>query len=399
MAFSTPVHVANRCLQILGKPHINAFTEDSNEANETGAAYDNLRLDELGVNLWKFATRRVILRPVTIDSVLWTPATWSAGTFSVGAVAAYAATTGVYQGTTRYWQTTVAKTGSNTTKPDQDPDWKHYTGPVAIDLYDEDTTYFAGEVVLVPAIWSGVTTYAANAVVRANADGTTWYVSLAASNLNNAVTDTTWWAEWSAGGRSSGDWGLTSGDSPLPLTYPGTVGVYLSLYNGNADNPVSALGNWLSLGGTVAAIGLVYPIGAGPAADIRTSNVFRLPNGFLKRAPTDPKANQVPYLGAMSGSMPEDWTPEGDYLVSGDTGPIMLRFIADITDVSAMDDTFCVALASRMATELAASLDAGKEQNKAERFYRRTLAQARQANAIEVGPLPMVENRYILVRQ
>lgn len=397
MAFSTPVDVANRCLQILGKPHIASFTDESNEANETGAAYDSLRLDEMAVNLWKFATRRVILRPVTIDSVLWTPATWSAGTYSVGAVAAYQATTGVYTGTTRYWQTTVAKTGSDTTKPDQDPHWKHYTGPVAIDLYDEDTTYFAGEVVLVPAAWAVGTTYAANAVVRSS---TTWYVSLAGSNVGNAVTDTTWWAEWSAGGRASGaDWGITAGDTPIPLTYPTGYAVYLSLYNGNADNPVSATGTWLSLGGTVAAIGIVYPIGAGPAADVRTSNVFRLPNGFLKRAPTDPKANLVPYLGAMSGSMPEDWVPEGDYLISGDTGPILLRFIADITDVSSMDDTFCVALASRMATELAASLEASKEQNKAERFYRRTMAQARQANAVEVGPLPMVENRYILVRQ
>lgn len=397
MAFHLPVDIANRALQILGKPHIADFTDQSDEAHETGAVYDNLRLDEMSNNLWRFATKRAVLRALSIDSVIWTPPTWAAGTFSVGAIAAYTPASGVYSGIIGYWQTKAAKTSSNTTTPDNDPDWQHYNGQVAIDLYDADTTYFAGEVVLVPSAWSSGTTYAANAVVRSS---TTWYVSLAGSNLNNAVTDTTWWAAWSAGGRTSGaTWGVTAGDTPIALTYPGTVGVYLSLYNTNADNPISATGTWLSLTGTVVPIALVYPIGAGPAADIRTSNVFRLPNGFLKRAPTDPKGNQTPYLGAASGVAPEDWTLEGDYIVSGDAGPVLLRFIADVTDVAEMDPTFCGGLAARMATELSAALQANERKRDAEMAYRRTMTQARLINAIEIGPISPVENRYITVRQ
>lgn len=397
MAFKLPVDIANRCLQHLGKPTIAGFTDESDEAVSTGAAFDDLRLDELSSNLWRFATKRVILRAVTIDSVIWTPPTWAAGTFTAGAVIAYTPGNGVYSGITGYWQTSAAKTGSNTTTPSNDADWRHYNGPVALDLYDGDTTYFAGELVLVPSAWAIGTTYAANAVVRSSS---TWYVSLAGSNVGNAVTSATWWAEWEAGGRTNGAaWGLTSGDTPIALTYPGTVGVYLSLYNGNADNPVSATGTWLNLLGTVAAVGLVYPVGAGPAADIRTSNVYRLPAGFLKRAPTDPKGNQVPYLGAMSGVAPEDWTPEGDYIVSGDAGPIMMRFIADVTDVAAMHPQFCEGLAARMATELAPALNATDKQRGAELAYRRTMSRARLSNAIEIGPISQVECRYILVRQ
>jgi hypothetical protein len=390
MAFRLPVDIANRALQHLGKPNIYSFTDESDEAHTMGAAYDNLRLDELSSNLWRFATKRVILRNVTIDSVLWTPPTWAAGTFSVGSIVAYTPGNGVYNGVPGYWQTSVAKTGSNTTTPDNDADWRHYNGPVAFDLYDAETTYFAGEIVLVPSAWGVGTTYAANAVVRS---GTTWYVSLAGSNVGNAVSDTDWWTPWSAGGRDSGTWGLTAGDSPIPLTYPGTVGVYLSLYNGNDDNPVSATGNWLSLTGTVAAIGSVG------AADIRASNMFRLPVGFLKRAPTWPKGNIVPYLGAASGVPPEDWQPEGDYIVSTDTGPVMLRFVADVTDVAAMSPQFCEGLAARLATELAGSLGAADKQQSAERAYRRTMMRARVSNSIEVGPIAMVENRYITVRQ
>lgn len=394
MAYRLPVDVANRALYHLGKPNITAFTDESDEAHSLGGVYDNLRLDEMARNLWRFATKRAILRAIGIDSVLWTPPTWAAGTYSVGSVAAYTPGSGVYAGYTSYWQTKAAKTGSNTTTPDNDPDWQHYNGPLAFDLYNTDTTYFAGEIVLVPSAWAVGTTYAANAVVRSS---TTWYVSLAGSNTANAVSDTTWWAEWSAGGRADGDWGLTASDSQIPLTYPGTVGVYLSLYNGNADNPVSATGNWLSLVGTVAAINIVYPVGAGPSVDTRSYNVFRLPSGFLKRAPTDPKGNQVPYLGAASGVPPEDWTPEGDFIVSGDQGPILLRFVADVTDVAAMDPQFCEGLAARIATELAPGMAPDRQQS-AERAYRRSMSNARVSNSIEVGPISQVECRYIVVR-
>jgi hypothetical protein len=395
LPYHTPVDVANRALQHLGKPQIGDFTDQSEEANETRVAYDNIRLDEMSSNLWRFATRRVILRAVSIDSVMWTPPTWVAGTFAVATVAAYTPTTGVYMGEAGYWQASVAKTASNTTTPDQDADWKHYTGPLAIDLYDSGATYFSGELVLVPAAYDGAVTYAANAVVSSS---TTWYVSLTAGNIGNAVSDVVHWAPWTSRGRAMGSYGATASSSPIPLTYPGTPSVYVSLANSNADNPVSALGNWQSIAGTVAAVGFMYPIGTGPVADSTTANVFRLPNGFLKRAPTDPKGNTLPYLGSYSGVAPEDWLEEGDFMVSSSSGPLLMRFVADVTDVSDMDTTFCEALAARMACDLAHALKAPDTKRDSERAYKRSISSARTVNSIEIGPIGEVENRYITVR-
>lgn len=393
MPFRLPVDIANRALQHLGKSRIASFTDESDEASEMSNAYDTLRLDEMSYNLWTFATRRVILRPVGIDSVIWTPPTWSATTWAVGAVVAFTPLQGPYRGTAGYWQAKAVKTGSNTILPDNDPDWQHYFGPVALDLHDSTKTYQAGEIVLVPAPWAIGTTYAANAVVES---GNVWYVSLAAGNVGNAVSNTTFWVAWQSGGRT--DWGLTTSESPVPLTYPGVYTVYLSRYNNNQDVPAAGVTTWTVLVGTIAAVDIVYPAGAGLSVDRNTANLFHLPVGFLKRAPTDPKGGQIPYLGAFSGVMPEDWTLEGDYLVSGDAGPILLRFVADVTNVAAMDTSFCEGLAARMAVELAGALQADDKRQAADRAYRRTMANARLSNAIEVGPIAQVECRYILVR-
>lgn len=403
MAFTSPLDIVNFAALRLGQPRISAFTDNAKIATEGGFAYDRLRVAELGRNLWRFATKRVILRAVGIDTVLWTPATWASGqSYKAGTVVNYTPTSGVYANQLFSWQLSAAETSSTT--PDFDPLFHHYAGPIAIDLYNtgsagdgtSNTTYNAGEVVLVPATYASGTTYAKNDVVNS---GGNWYVSLIASNLGNAVTDTAAWVLWTSLGRSKNSYGVTASNSPVPLTYPAGYSVYISLYSNNADNPVSATGTWLSVGGTVAELSPLYPIGAGPISDLTTTNAFHLPNGYLKRAPTDAKGNQTPYLGAAYGATPEDWEPESDYFISGDPGPMLLRFVADVVDVTDMDPLFCVGLAERIAQDICETVTGSDAKVQlAERGYKKAMGDARTSNAIEIGPITPVENRLVTVR-
>lgn len=404
MAYNTPLDIYNRALQNCGRKRV-WNTDEPSDAKEINACYDSLRLDELERNLWTFATKRVVLRPIGYDTVLWTPPTWSSGSnYSPGAVVSYTPAGGPYNGQVLFWYLTAAKTGSTTT-PDLDTDWHIYTGPVAIDLYDTGITtnssqsYQAGEVVLVPAAYSAGTTYAENDVVSSS---TTWYVSLTNSNLGNAVTDTTHWAPWTSQGRGNSTFGVTATKSPVPLTYPGTPAFYVSLYNKNADNPVSATGNWLSLGGTFEPLLLTWPVGAGPRQDITTKQAYRLPYAFMRQAPTDPRGGAHSWLGAASGSQPEDYVVEHGYLTTATFGPLMLRFVASVIDVSDFHPMFAEALAARIANEVGPGLIEDKRLQvmmaKIAREYASKISQARAVNTIEVGPVTPTENRYVTVR-
>lgn len=394
-AFGSELDIANRALQLLRTHRISAFTDHTLEAQEMSFAFTRMRDAELTTHLWGFSIWRSMLRPVTVDTVTWTPPAWSAGSFSVGAVVAYTPTTGPYANISGLWQTWTPKTGASTASPDND-DWRAFVGTIAADLYDSGITYFTGETVVVPGAWLVGSTYAANAVVRS---GTTWYVSLAGSNTGNAVTDTTWWVEWTGTGRGSSDFGVTANGSPVPLTYPETPSVYLSLCNGNADNPLDGTGTWLDLDATVTALRLFYPIGTGPASDTTTANVFRLPYGFLRQAPSNPKAATRLALGAGGGNPREDWIFEDQYLVSQSPGPLMLRFVADQRSVLSMPPTFCEMLAARLALEVGPRLPgASEDYNRLRRVYRDARQEAIGLNAIETGPIDLELSDYLAVR-
>jgi len=405
MAFSLPIDIVNRALQRLRVMRISSLDAPSHQAAEAAAMYDDLRLSEVRRNLWKFATRRVVLRPIGIDTLLWTPAAWVSGTsYGLGAVVSYTPVSGPYTGVTAYWQLAVAES-SSTTAPDQDPNWKHYCGPTAVDLYNTGpegsgntsvnvaTTYQTGEIALVPATYAGGTTYAINDVVNYNS---AWYVSLTASNTGNQPdTSPTHWALWTSNGRGNGTYGRTATNSPIPLTYPGTPSIYISLYNNNADNPASGTVNWVNIGGTVEPLQIAWPLGTGPFQDVSTLNASYLPNGWLKEAPLDPKAGQTTFLGANTGGAPEDWVYEGNLLVTGYyNGSLTVRGVFDITDVTAFDPMFCEGLSARIALELC--LDEQTQRMITE--YNQMMSSARMTNAIEIGPIFPVENRYVTVR-
>lgn len=413
MAFTAPIDILNRAFQIVGSPR-RSLTDVQRNISEALFAYDKIRLAALRRNLWTFATRRVVLRPVGVDTVLWTPPTWAAGTYAVGAVAAFAPTSGPYSGETIYWQTSAAKTSGNTATPDDDADWHRYFGPVAIDLYGNGLTttstviadgigsYHAGEVVLVPAAYSGATTYSTNQVVAGSDNN--WYVSLANSNLNHDPTTDAGvhWALWTSG-RSTTGWGETTTGTMVPLTYPGTPRFYMSLVSSNTDNPLATGAQWLALNGTGAPLEVLYPINSGPSTQIQTLNAFRLPYGYLREAPDNPKANAYPYLGAPRGEFEHDWVREGDYIVSGTAGataPIMVRFVANVIDVPDMDPMFCEGVACQIALDgLVMTLtDAPEKRQIAKDEFSRVMTEARIASAIEMGPVDTPVSRYITCR-
>lgn len=403
-AFSNPIDIINRALQQVGSSR-RLLTDVQKNISEGAFAYDKLREQELNRNTWAFATKRTILRSIGVDTLLWTPPAWSAATWSVGSIASYTPSSGVYNGEANYWQATAAKTSANVTTPDVDPDWHQYFGPVAVDLYgspstSQITSYHAGEIVIMPAVWSGATTYAANdtAVGSDNAI----YVSLKAANFNhNPVGDTTGnWTAWASNGRSTTTWGETAAGTFLPLTYPGTTRFYLSLVDGNVDNPLTAGARWLSLTGTGTALDVLYPIGAGPSVDIGTANAYKLPYGYMRRAASDPKRGVNPYLGAPQGPIADDWLLEGGYIVSRQRGPLMVRFVANVLDVPAMNAMFCEGLAIRLAVDgLVDSLTQSAEKRGELRVdYNRILGDARVINAIESGWQDPPEDDFITAR-
>jgi hypothetical protein len=158
-------------------------------------------------------------------------------------------------------------------------------------------------------------------------------------------------------------------------------------------------GQWIRVPGTLAQLDLTYPIGAGPSDQTTTRNVFKLPNGYLRQAPQDPKRGSVSYLGAPSGMPYDDWEIQDGYIVSSTSSYILLRFIADVTLVPKMDAMFCEGLAARLALESVERLTES-EGKKAQitRDYREFMGEARTVDGIETGAIEPPEDDYIQCR-
>lgn len=147
------------------------------------------------------------------------------------------------------------------------------------------------------------------------------------------------------------------------------------------------------------AINVIYPVGSGPSSAAESSNVYLLPNGFLRQTPQDPKGGQYSWLGGPSNAWAKDWEIEGAFLITSQTTPIILRFVADVTDVASMDDMFCEGLGARVALEVCEELtQATSKINTIAGSYNKFMGEARAINGIETGSVEAVEDDYVVCR-
>jgi hypothetical protein len=156
---------------------------------------------------------------------------------------------------------------------------------------------------------------------------------------------------------------------------------------------------WAPLYASLTSFNFVYPLGTGPLSQEMTKNVFRLPAGYLRQAPQDPKAGRYSFLGAPAYNTDNDWVFEGKFLLSQCPTPIILRFVADVMRVNDMDDMFCEGLAARIGLETCETItNSTAKQQTCNNAYAKFMGEARTANAIEIGPIEPPEDDYIACR-
>lgn len=382
--------IANRVCQKVGAELIAPgalLTEDSKQAQQISACYDLIRRAELRRNVWVFGIRVTALRPVGLTTKRLTFGTWVMGTsYAQNDIIEDPADGQLY----------FSKAAGNAGNiPSASPSkWTLYFGP-------RTATEFI-------TTWATGYTYSLydHAV---GSDGNS-YISLVDNNIaNNPVGDgAVHWAVDSSNQAMATNVTFFAGE----LVHIGTT-VYLSLTNNNGQGTVNQVPQnflaglpppsltWLSLTTppTVAPVNFNYPIGAGPAQDFMTKNVYFLPANFLRDAPQDPKAGGALYLGAPDGSTFEDWNYQSDFFVSTDNGVIPFRFMADIQDPNQFDPMFIEGFVCRMGIEVCEPLTQSTSKiNGLAAQYKQFMSEARLLNAILDGPVYPPEDSYITTR-
>lgn len=417
--FATSIDIANRALQHCGVTNLIdaalGFTEPSTNATHISFCYDKLRRAELRRQIWTFATKRVVLRPLDVNSRLLAPSMWSTTvTYFIGSIVA-----------DQNGMPWISKIPSNLAN---DPlnsvgCWEQYFGPLAVYLYASGS-YFAGEVVYTTAgdgtyrVYQSqtngntdnpatATAYSATSVYVKNQVVT--YLSVAYMSridFNTGQTPTSSAANWAIGTTYAIGNSVTGSDGFK----------YTSLVNGNVGNdPTTDAGTnwtntgiltpwttvftggtgsaqWLQIGGAefpsgvaLSAMAITYPLGSGPSTQEASRNIFKLPANYLRTAPRDPKAGSISYLGAPGNLDYADWVYEAGYIVSREINPIVLRFVADVADVRLMDDMFCELLAARIGLEVCEPITQSSDKLKTIAALYKQAGDARTVDGIEAG--------------
>ena len=451
-AFTRPEDVANRALQHCGVRRITSFTDDSTEASETSFAYDKVRQAELQRNIWKFATKLAAIRPIETTSffpaiqspsvtvtpyptptLLLVPALYDP-TYAYGPGAIVADANG------NLWSSTTQENINNTPGATGGTAWDTYFGPMSVQQWQTPLmnvappTYYAGELVYETDNLGHFQTYVS--LVNGNTtdpgiNGTTQWLSTTTFNQGDVVQGSNGWYYLSLINLNLGNdptmatlpWNSGSPYSIGDLAAGGNGVIYESVTDDNVGNDPQADNgtNWVETGAlqtwtnqfnaslgsdqwrqikcTLSRINYAYPVGAGPSSQQQTRNVFMLPNGFLRTAPQDPKAGAVSYLGAPSGRQYDDWEIQDGFLISNFPGTIILRFIADVTQVTRMDPMFCEGLACRAANAVVERLTQSDSKiANIQKEYVKFMGEARLSNMIETGAVEPPVDDYIAAR-
>lgn len=426
MPFLDSLDIANRAIMHLGGNKILSVTEDSKNNNVMSDLYDTERRAELRRNSWRYATRRVTLRPLTPTTLKLKPDLWDITVnYLPGSI--------VSDSNGVLWASMTAENLGN--PPGSSTAWETYFGPMTADLFTvttPPTTYSAGELVYVPA---------------GNPGGFVVFMSLAQANSSVPTTATAWSATTTYNlddvvSYAGSQWrslivlntNVTPVDAPAiwssTITYSignqvvGSDGyVYTSSANGNIGNtPIIDGGahwtntgvpaawsrtptiypsspSWMPIYATLTNMRFMYPISNGTGDDYAVKNVFHLPAGHLRAAPQDPKAGSVSNIGGPSGARYNDWLLEGNFIITEQAAPFTYRFVADIQRVTEMDDLFCEGLAARMAMEGCEQItQSTSKQGLVAQKYTKFIEDARTVNSIEVGSEEPPEDDWITCR-
>lgn len=375
--YRVPIDIGNRACDHCGVPPISSFTEDSKAADRISSVYDKLRVAELRRNVWRFSIRKAALRAVDTTTMFLVPGAWtSTEVYPQGSIVSY--------NNTFYFAAQYVPANTPPGSPDE-AYWTVYFGPQTVTPYDSTTEYYAGELVYDKSVsppdiyqclisgttddptasapaWDATVTY--NIGDTATYSSSTWQ-SKVDLNTNNTPSEDTYW-------------------TAVPVT----------------NQAATQIGQgWLQINATVRYQRFQYPIGAGPRNQSTTRNVFRLPYGFLREAPQDPKQGVASYLGAPSGLPYDDWVFEGDYITTSDQQVIILRSVADIQDVSLMDPMFCEGLAARIGLEICEPLtQSDSKLGTISQIYKTFMSDARNVNGIETGSVEPPLDDYITCR-
>ena len=385
VAFVNPIDIMNRALQRVGQTRIATLTDDSKACDEVTFVYDKLRVAEMRRNVWTFSIRTVALRPFnppnlgTLGTVMIVPTAWSnASNYIQGSLVSY---------NNRIYFSRTVNIGS---EPDITPtDWAQYFGPKTASPYIATTpvtTYYPGEVVYT---LSGATPTLYMALNQSTDVPTTIATWAATTYYNKGDTVT---GSDAAVYQSKLDFNLNV--NPV-----GDAGVHWATTPVASQPNARAGQNWLKLDAGVQSINFVYPVGSGPAFNPTNLNVYFLPYGFLREAPQNPKAGVNNFLGGPSGNQYNDWQFNGGFLLTRCDPLIMLRFAADIADVTMMDSMFCEGLSCRIGMEICEPLtqSASKIATIAGE-YKQFMGDARAVNGIEQGPIEAPQDEFITVR-
>lgn len=479
-AFTAPVDIMNRALWHLGVPPISSPGDMNNNATTVNFLYDKIRRRELRRNVWRFATKRVALRPLSTSSIILTFTPWSITiSYPGGAIVSSGGANWINSVETNLGNTpgTVASGWSPYYGPLVATPWNHplaSTSPGGSNPFNPvtpqgpqygagkgTTPYFTGELVYLPKgdgtclFFQALSTLPPSQegpFLTSTFDAGTLYASgqIVASTLGNPIilgnsgiaTPINTGSFLNAGlYQSTVD--LNVGNNPdivvnaapwiIGQTYSigdvavGSEGqIYVSLVAGNVGNdpflerflnvnwqPINmwsgtwtsvltpnlrAISNqWQLIGATPSNLIISYPLTAGPLESAVTMNAFRLPAGFLREAPPDPKDGGIGYLGVNLPVLDTDWTWEDNYIISARAQPIILRFVADVIDVPTMDDMFCEGIGASIAVAAAPKL-APDKLGAAIHEYEEIMGDARNVNAIETGAVQPPVDEYLVCR-
>ncbi len=431
-AYLDSLDIANRALQHVGvsaQYRINSVDEDSKANAEVSQVYDKLRRAELQRNIWTFATRKVILRPLDVGVMFLDPAYWSeTAVYFLGAV--------VRDVNGGYWFSNGANNVGQ--EPGRSEAWEPYFGPLTVSPWREGESYYAGDLVYRPiqvvgteatatvfAIymsrhtgnsdapdvstpWSATAQYAKGHCVSYS--GTMWY-SLLEYNINNPPAQPP--ADYSSivpynlgaeavgpdgfiyASNSAGNTGNDPATSPSYWTNTGRLAAWSA-----QPAQFAASAYWTPLYAGLKSFNAVYPLGTGPASGLDSRNVYRLPAGYLRAAPLDPKVGRISWLGGPVGNAADDFLYENGFIITMMTGPMLFRFVADVTDVTTFDDMFCEGLACRIAREICEPMTQSTSKiNTIGQAYQKFMSEARLIDAIEAGAAEPAEDEYITVRR